>query len=97
MRNLRRSARESGIVLQTRLSDDHYVCVSVTDHGPGVAKGLNDAVFNPFVSTKSDGLGVGLAISKTIIEAHDGAISYSSPADGGARFEARFPVAGPVE
>jgi two-component system sensor kinase FixL len=93
MRGSPESARAKGITVRTRLSYDNYVCVAVADHGPGVAKGLNDVVFNPFVSTKSDGLGVGLAISKTIIEAHGGTIGYSSQADGGALFEARFPAA----
>ena len=93
MRSSRESSRESGIVIRTRLRDKKHVCVAVADHGPGVAKGLNEAVFNPFVSTKSNGLGVGLAISKTIIEAHGGTINYSSHIDGGAVFEACFPVA----
>lgn len=92
MRNSPASARDKGIVVSTFKTEDGQVGVSVADHGPGVAKGLNDAVFNPFVSTKGDGLGVGLAISKTIIESHDGTISFRSARDGGAVFEAKFPV-----
>jgi two-component system sensor kinase FixL len=93
MRLSRESARDKGIIIRTRRSEDGKVCVSVEDHGPGVAKGLNEAVFNPFVSTKSDGLGVGLAISKTIVDAHNGSIGYSTSVDGGAIFEVRFPAA----
>ena len=92
MANSRESARRQGIILTTRLSSSGSVCIIVEDHGPGVARGLSDAVFHPFVSTKSDGLGVGLAITKTIVESHGGSIAYRSAAHGGAVFEATFPV-----
>jgi len=92
MRNSPASARERGIVVKTCQTQDGQIAISVADHGPGVAKGLNEAVFNPFVSTKGDGLGVGLAISKTIIESHGGTIGFRSARDGGAIFEAKFPL-----
>lgn len=93
MRESRELARAKGIIVRTHRGASGAVSVVVQDHGPGVAKGLNDAVFNPFVSTKRDGLGVGLAITKTIVDAHNGSISYSTPADGGALFEVTFPAA----
>ncbi len=93
MRALRKDKREKGIVIRTDKLIDGGVGVKVTDHGPGVAKGLNDAVFHPFVSTKNDGLGVGLAISRTIVESHSGKLRYRGNPMGGAIFEADFPAA----
>ena len=93
MRGSREVTRRKGIRISTRLNKQGRVCIAVADHGPGVAKGLSDAVFHPFVSTKDDGLGVGLAISKTIVDMHDGRIGYRSYTDGGAIFEAEFPPA----
>jgi len=97
MRDSRKLARRSGIVIRTRLKDDNRVCIAVLDHGPGVAKGLGSAVFHPFVSTKDDGLGVGLAISKTIVETHGGKIGYRTAPEGGAIFEAEFPSLNSVQ
>ena len=93
MRGAREVVRREGIRISTRVNESGRVCIAVADHGPGVAKGLSDAVFHPFVSTKDDGLGVGLAISKTIVDSHDGKIGYRSNSGGGAVFEAEFPAA----
>lgn len=97
MRGSRELARRSGIVIRTRLKEHDRVCIAVVDHGPGVAKGLGNAVFHPFVSTKDDGLGVGLAISKTIVETHGGRISYRTAPEGGSIFEAEFPSIGSAQ
>ena len=60
--------------------------VTVTDHGPGVSRSLGNDVFHPFVTTKKHGLGVGLAISRTIIQAYGGTLSFSDNPEGGAVF-----------
>ena len=49
--------------------------ITVTDHGHGVSRQLGDDIFHPFVTTKRDGLGVGLAISKTIVQSFAGSLS----------------------
>lgn len=65
--------------------DRQRVRVRVTDHGPGLPDGAHDRVFAPFFTTKTDGMGLGLAISQTIIERHGGRLYVASgPAEGSA-------------
>ena len=70
---------------------DQMIQVSVTDTGPGLAADVETKLFQPFVSTKDAGLGLGLSICQTIIEAHDGDIWLDKPAAGGTAF--RFTLA----
>jgi len=67
--------------------------VAVSDTGPGLPPGDPEQLFQPFVSKRSDGLGMGLAISRTIVEAHSGRLwaEESSPT-GGAVFKVRLPI-----
>lgn len=60
--------------------------VSIADTGPGVAPAVAGQLFEPFITTKSDGMGVGLSISRTIIEAHGGRIWVEPTPGGGATF-----------
>jgi len=66
--------------------------ISVTDRGPGVAAGLIDAVFEPFVTSKPQGLGLGLAICRSIIGAHGGRIWAANNSGRGATFSFVLPV-----
>ena len=68
------------------------VLIAVEDNGPGVSKALERRLFQPFVSTRTTGLGMGLAISRRIIMAHDGSIKLSKGNLGGARFEVSLPL-----
>ena len=65
---------------------DVFARVSVADTGPGLNAEVADRLFQPFITTKAHGMGVGLSISRTIIEAHGGRIWVESNADGGATF-----------
>jgi PAS domain S-box-containing protein len=69
------------------------VRVSVADTGGGIDPGIADKLFHPFHSTKSSGLGLGLAICRTLIEAHGGCIGAVPAPDGGTSFFFLIPAA----
>ncbi len=85
-------AKERGIIIATERGEQGGVRVTVTDHGHGVPRQLGDNIFHPFVTTKRDGLGVGLAISKTIVQSYDGSLSYSDNPRGGSIFSIELPA-----
>jgi len=68
------------------------VTVGIRDHGPGIPAELREKVFEPYVTTKPDGTGLGLALVKQILEAHGGRIRVSETPGGGATFELRLPA-----
>ena len=63
------------------------VTITVSDNGPGLPSSGIDRLFQGFVSTKTGGLGIGLSICRTIVEAHGGTITGHTSTQGGARFE----------
>ena len=66
--------------------------IQVGDHGPGIPDALQKNLFEPFFSTKTDGLGLGLNICHTIIEAHGGSLQVANRAEGGAIFFFSLPL-----
>jgi two-component system sensor kinase FixL len=60
--------------------------ISVADTGPGIAKEISAQLFQPFVTTKPHGMGVGLSICRTIVEAHGGQIGTRANPGGGTIF-----------
>lgn len=68
------------------------VRVHVSDGGPGIPDDQLEQIFAPFFTTKPDGLGLGLNICRTIIEAHGGSMTVANDADGGATFSFILPV-----
>lgn len=71
------------IVIATKPSGDGMVEISVSDTGPGISHEIRERLFQPFVSTKVSGMGVGLSLCRTIVEAHDGCIwADDQPAEG---------------
>jgi two-component system sensor kinase FixL len=69
-----------------RASSDGLVEARVADCGPGLAPDLAPRLFEPFVSGKPDGMGIGLSVSRSIIEAHGGRIWAQNAPEGGAVF-----------
>ncbi|MNC96436.1 Sensor protein FixL [compost metagenome] len=66
--------------------------VSVADTGSGIAPDVAANLFKPFLTTKSQGMGVGLSISRTIVEAHGGEIWAENSPGGGAVFSFTLPM-----
>jgi signal transduction histidine kinase len=68
------------------------VDVRVSDNGPGIAAPVRDSLFEPFVTSKENGVGLGLSICKRLVEAHGGSIRGDNPPDGGAVLSFTLPV-----
>ena len=85
------------VIIRADRVQNGKICVSVRDTGPGFPSGLADQLFEPFFSTKTEGTGMGLAIARSIIEAHGGTLSAENCAEGGARFLICLPEAAVVK
>ncbi len=79
--------------ITTKLADNGMVETSVSDTGPGIGPEIESQLFQPFVTTKPQGMGIGLSISRTIIEAHGGVLWAEPNPGGGARFRFTLPAA----
>jgi two-component system sensor kinase FixL len=80
------------IILQTRPIDPATIQVAVRDFGPGIEEKDLDNIFEPFFTTKRSGLGMGLSICRSIIEAHGGRIWVANNPDKGVTFYFELPV-----
>lgn len=78
--------------ITTRINESGFIQVSVSDTGKGIAPDELDKVFNPFQTSKKDGLGLGLAICRSLVERHGGQIWAERPGDEGTRFNFTLPV-----
>jgi two-component system sensor kinase FixL len=84
-----------GVTVQTRIGDDSNIEVSVRDHGAGVPDEIANDPFRPFVTTKDTGMGMGLSISKSIIDAHGGRIWFCRNEQvNGTTFRFTLPASG---
>jgi PAS domain S-box-containing protein len=84
------------VLLQIAEADGGHVELTVEDSGKGIAEGDLARVFEPFFSTRPEGLGMGLSISRTILQAHGGRIWAENSANGGAVFHCVLPVVQPT-
>jgi PAS domain S-box-containing protein len=71
-------------------TDRNEIIIQVIDSGPGLED--TERIFDAFVTTKANGMGVGLAVSRSIAEAHDGRLWAENSPDGGARFNVALPL-----
>jgi signal transduction histidine kinase len=81
------------VVIRAERVQNGKVCVSVRDSGPGFPDGIAGQFFEPFFTTKSEGTGMGLAIARSIVEAHGGTLSGENFPGGGAIFTICLPEA----
>ncbi len=87
-----RDSRRRKLTIKTMLSVDGLVEISVADSGPGLPEQVREKLFQPFITTKPSGMGVGLSICHGIIEAHGGRLWLTESPEGGADFHFTLPV-----
>jgi PAS domain S-box-containing protein len=87
-----RSVRRN-LVIRSHRNGTEEVEIQVMDGGVGISPEMVQKIFDPFFTTKEQGIGMGLAISRTIIEAHDGKLWVTPVAAGGSSFQFTLPVA----
>jgi len=85
---------ERQVTVRTELDDGHKVIVAVSDRGEGLKDDQLDKIFQPFYTTKENGLGLGLAISRSIVEAHGGRLWAQNNPDRGATICFTVPLEG---
>jgi PAS domain S-box-containing protein len=90
MRNTPPSCRT--VEIATNYNGDRTISVVVRDYGSGISEATRERLFEQFFTTKDEGLGMGLAIVRSIVEAHGGTISAENAEGGGARFHFRLPI-----
>lgn len=82
------------IVIATRRANRHAVEIAITDTGPGIAPEVAARLFQPFVTSKPGGMGIGLSICRTIVDAHGGRLWATERRGGGTTFHVTLPTAG---
>ena len=85
--------RARRVVVRTARGDDGFVEISVADRGGGLVEGAEARLFEPFFTTKETGIGMGLAISRSIVAAHHGRMWFTRNPDRGITFHFTIPVA----
>jgi signal transduction histidine kinase len=73
-------------------AEEGFVFIRFSDTGPGISDGVRDKIFNPFVSTRDDGTGLGLTIVHRIVDEHDGHIEVTSEPGDGTAFTVWLPA-----
>ncbi|KPK55852.1 MAG: PAS domain S-box protein [Gammaproteobacteria bacterium] len=84
--------KEPGISLLAAVRGSDEIVISVTDHGTGVQEKDAARIFDPFFTTKQDGMGLGLALSRSIAEAHGGRLVFTDNPAGGTIFSLILPT-----
>ena len=85
------------VTITTSHAEAESVEVAICDTGPGLAEEVLDRLFEPFVTTRAGGMGIGLSISLSIVEAHGGRLGATPNPGGGMTFRFTLPVIPPVD
>ena len=85
-------ASRKRVAMTAQATPSDSIEISVADCGPGVAPEITTKIFEPLFTTKASGMGVGLAVSRTIVDSHHGRLWVESNADGGATFRVEIPA-----
>ncbi|WP_404361687.1 response regulator [Marinobacter sp.] len=93
LESTRSAGRDAPVRVNAELRDAGCVLVSVTDEGEGLPDDAEERLFLPFYTTKEEGMGIGLALCRSLIQAQGGDIGFERPEEGGARFFFTLPVA----
>ena len=83
---------DKGISVSVSEFGNDRVKIAVTDHGSGITKEAEKKIFQPFFTTKSSGMGLGLAICRSIIESHRGVLTFTQNPSRGTTFYFTLPV-----
>lgn len=83
---------QRSLTITSTPADNSEIIVQIADTGPGLNPDVADSIFNPFVTTKAQGMGLGLSISSGIVAAHDGQLTVASRPGAGAVFSFSLPV-----
>jgi signal transduction histidine kinase len=86
-----------GQVMLRIAQDAGFAVITVADSGPGIPQAVRDRLFEPFVSTKESGTGLGLTICRRIVEDHGGRIEAADSGSGGAIFTIKLPMNGSTD
>jgi signal transduction histidine kinase len=84
------------LTMGTHIAGDNMLEVSVSDTGAGLDEGAIDQVFEPFYTTKENGMGMGLAICHSIVEAHKGRLRATARTPHGTEFSFTLPLCWPL-
>jgi PAS domain S-box-containing protein len=84
--------KQPHIIIQSQLIADNFIQVSLKDNGPGFDQDRQQKILMPFFTTKAQGMGMGLSISRSLIEAHGGTLHFQSKPGKGATFYFTLPI-----
>ena len=92
-RAIMRDSSRRELRVRTSPFGDNELQIEVSDTGPGIAEDIASRLFQPFVTSKAGGMGIGLSISRQIIQSHGGDLTYRKNDAGGATFSFTLPTA----
>lgn len=95
LRNAVEAMPDGGTLTAGAWQEGDRVVLAISDTGPGIADAVRTRVFEPLVTTKPTGLGLGLTTAKALIESQGGTVQWENPPAGGARFLVRLPTSAP--